>query len=117
MAPSTGASLKSGTECNSNQGPATQTGELILPSHYKYNSLANSRTWPSWPNTVHLSKRIALLISNGGGGGVAAPAKREVAHLTLDCARVSSAAAGDDAFLQDLLDRAVMKGLFVSRGG
>ena len=49
-------------------------------------------------------------------GDVAAAADREVADLALDGAGVSSAAAGDDAFLQDLLDGAVVKGLFVSRG-
>ena len=40
----------------------------------------------------------------------------EVAHLTLDPARITAAALGDDAFLQNLLQHAFMKAFTQLRG-
>ena len=45
-----------------------------------------------------------------------AGAKREVAHLALDAARVASVTAGDNPLLQDFVEYAVMKGHPVLRG-
>ena len=45
-----------------------------------------------------------------------AGAKRKVAHLALDAARVAPVAAGDDPLLQDFIEYAVMKGHSVLRG-
>jgi DNA-directed RNA polymerase specialized sigma24 family protein len=42
--------------------------------------------------------------------------QREVAHLALDAARITSAATGDDPVLKDLLQDAFMKALAQLRG-
>jgi hypothetical protein len=42
--------------------------------------------------------------------------QREVAHLALDPARITAAAAGDDAILEKLVEHAVMKCFAQLRG-
>jgi hypothetical protein len=43
-------------------------------------------------------------------------AKREIAHLALDAARVAPVAARDDTLLQDLVEDGTMKGFLLPRG-
>ena len=68
------------------------------------------------PNTVHLNYPDGLFDIHFDGRTVGSTAEREVAHLAFDAARISSIAAGNRAFLKDLVEDGGMKGAPLPRG-
>src|SRR5215469_12447245 len=91
--------------------------EHSLPLRYDLSVEASHGSGiPGSPQYRSLKYSDSFFDVDGRQGPACSTPERIVAHLTFDAARISSVAAGDDAFLQDFVEHGVMKAAPLARG-